>query len=56
VESFPTLTRLDAKPCTTLLIYQSAGANPRDTTKAIRDRLKDFAKTLPQGIEYQVLE
>jgi RND family efflux transporter MFP subunit len=55
-EGFGALASLDDKPCTTLLVYQSADAHPRDTAQAIRERLRDFEKTLPKSIEWRVIE
>lgn len=53
---FGAVTALDGKPCATLLIYQTTDANPRDTAKAVRERLKSLEGTLPKGIESRVIE
>ncbi len=56
VEGLGTVTTLDGKPCVTLLVYRTAEANPRDTTKAVRDRLKGLEGTLAKGVEWRVIE
>jgi multidrug efflux pump subunit AcrB len=56
VEGVATATALDGKPCATLLVYRTAEASPRDTAKAVRDRLKDLEGTLVKGTEWRVIE
>jgi len=48
-EGFGTVTTLDGKPCVTLLVYRTAEGSPRDTAKAVRDRLKNLEGRWPRA-------
>ncbi len=46
--------RLNGAPSTFIAVYQQAGSNALDVSKAVRRTLEDVRKTMPDGIEYLV--
>ncbi|MDP2847439.1 MAG: multidrug efflux RND transporter permease subunit [Humidesulfovibrio sp.] len=53
-ESYRGFSRLNAKPTSSLVIYQLPGANAMDLAKQVRAVMADRAKAFPEGIEYKV--
>ncbi len=46
--------RLNGMPATPILIYQQAGANGIEVSKAVRKVMEDLKATMPEGIEYSI--
>jgi multidrug efflux pump subunit AcrB len=49
------VTCLDAKPAAFVLVSRLPDADPKATARALRDRLADLAKRLPEGMEMKVV-
>lgn len=45
---------LDGIPSTPIAIYQQAGANGLDVSKAVRKKMEELKKNMPAGIEYLI--
>jgi len=46
--------KLNGMPSTPILIYQQAGANGIEVSKAVRKVMADMKSTMPDGIEYSI--
>lgn len=46
--------KLNGMPATPIAIYQQAGANGIEVSKAVRKTLEDLKRTMPAGIEYVI--
>ena len=46
--------KLNGMPATPIAIYQQAGANGIEVSKAVRKTLEDMKRTMPAGIEYVI--
>jgi hypothetical protein len=55
VEGWGATTALDGKACVLLLVSRLPDANPKETAKAIRDRVAELAKRLPEGLEIRTI-
>jgi RND family efflux transporter MFP subunit len=51
-----TVTALDGKPSTILLVARTADADAAATAKAVRARLAELAKSFPTGIDYKIID
>jgi len=45
---------LNGFPTTPIVVYQQAGANGLDVSKAVRKTMEELKKTMPDGIEYLI--
>jgi RND family efflux transporter MFP subunit len=55
-EGWGNTTALDGKPAVILLVSRLADVDPKATAKALRDRLAELAKVLPEGVEAKVID
>jgi len=56
VSAWGSVTGLDGKPCTILLVARAADVDAAATAKAVRSRLAELAMNFPVGIEYKIIE
>ena len=45
---------LNGFPATAIAVYQQAGANGLDVSKAVRNKMAELKQTMPEGIEYVI--
>lgn len=45
---------LNGSPATPIIVYQQAGANGLDVSKAVRKTMENLKKSMPDGIEYVI--
>jgi hydrophobe/amphiphile efflux-1 (HAE1) family protein len=45
---------LDGGPAVAIPVFQLPGANALDVSQAVRDTMKDLAKTFPEGLTYEI--
>ena len=55
-EGWGNTTALDGKPAVILLVSRLPDADPKAAAKALRDRLAELAKGLPDGVEVKVID
>ena len=46
--------KLDGAPATLIAVYQQAGANGLEVSRAVRETMEGLKKTMPNGVEYLV--
>jgi len=56
VEGWGNTTAVDGKPALILLVSRLTDADARATAKALRDRLAELGKVLPEGLEVKVID
>lgn len=54
VETYKAFTRLDAKGCAILAIYQSPGSNAVELAENVKEQMEELSQYFPSGIEYKV--
>jgi RND family efflux transporter MFP subunit len=54
-EGWTNTTSVDGKPCALLLVSRLTDSDGKDTVKALRERLAELTKRLPEGLELKVV-
>lgn len=53
-ESYSTISRYDRNPSAGLAISLAPGANALDTSEAVKERMEEFARFFPEGVQYVI--
>lgn len=53
-QSYSTASKLNGRPCTTIMVYQLTTANTIDVAKGCHDQLVQLAEVFPSGLEYRI--
>jgi len=53
-ENYATIARFNADPASGMAITLAPGANALDTATAIKDRMAEFARFFPEGVDYVI--
>jgi hypothetical protein len=56
IEGWGNTTALDGKPTAILLVSRLTDADPKAAAKALRDRIAELAKVVPEGAELRVID
>jgi multidrug efflux pump subunit AcrB len=54
-QAYDQVCTLDSQPSVALSIYQLPGSNALDTSKAIRDKMKELKERFPEGVDYKIV-
>ncbi|MBN1942134.1 MAG: multidrug efflux RND transporter permease subunit [Phycisphaerae bacterium] len=53
-QSYSTASKLNGRPCTTIMVYQLTTANTIDVAAGCREQLLKLAEVFPTGLEYRI--
>ncbi len=53
-QSYSSSSRLNGRPCTTIMVYQLTTANTIDVATGCREQLLELAKVFPSGLDYRI--
>src|SRR6056297_1935755 len=53
-ENYATIARFNADPASGMAITLAPGANALDTATAVKDRMQDFSRFFPTGVDYVI--
>ncbi len=53
-ENYATIARFNADPASGMAITLAPGANALDTATAVKDRMAEFARFFPEGVDYVI--
>ena len=53
-ESYSSSSRLKGKPCAALAVYQEPGSSSLAVAKAVREKMAELAKGLPEEVQYNI--
>ena len=53
-ENYATIARFNGNPAAGMAISLAPGANALNTAQAVKDRMADFARFFPEGVEYVI--
>ncbi len=53
-ENYGTIARFNGAPASGMAISLASGANALDTAQAVKDRMAEFARFFPEGIDYVI--
>src|SRR6056297_2335833 len=53
-ENYATIARFNADPAAGMAITLAPGANALDTASAIKERMQDFSRFFPEGVDYVI--
>ncbi|MBN1554404.1 MAG: multidrug efflux RND transporter permease subunit [Phycisphaerae bacterium] len=53
-QSYSTSSKINGRPCTTIMVYQLTTANTIDVAQGCHDQLENLARVFPSGLDYRV--